>query len=496
MNVEAEKKPNETWKEKLAANWLTNLIAGLAFIISIISLISLPISCNANKIAKTAELPYFKFSMHFDGGQDEILIHNEGGKLRELENPQTYLFWGIRSDKTLRDTVYLPVINYYNLGSRDPLLSSKTPVTISAANPAKAEALIDGLKKLAKENDFLIFMSAKWYVRLQYKDVYEDPHDDMYEVNPGGCRKMTKNEAVEVIKEYNDKAMQGMTIDMHLATPEILYGKWQSKTEETASVSSVLGRTIRLDALCDDFEDKNWCYDYQKGGDLRGLWRRGSGRGEPELLTRVPTPDGGRSGSIGALEVRTNKIDGNDAKSNQEDFLTVEFKQKLKHSLTRTSQPVFLVRVWLPPFDEWGNYYWFGFRQEAWLDDKNKYYPSIFLVSDKQTISKPFFRFRIGTGVASDIYGGPIKQSGWWTLAIAFDEKGVGYYYARPGVSVPTENDKMFDTKQFKTNNGTANPFMDHVLYSFFSLMYPPSGNESPRFVIDDYEVWVVKNSR
>lgn len=223
---------NETLKEKLITNWIGNFIAILALIISAITL---PISCNANKnardanrIAKTAELPYFKFSMDFSKGQDKILIHNEGGKLRELKNPQVYYFWSIRSDKTLMDAKDIAILNYYNLGSRDPLLSDKTPLTISAENPAKAEILIDGFKKLAGEKGFLVFLSAKWYVRMQYKDIYDDPHDDLYDVSSGGSSKMSKSEAMKLIKEYDRKIGQGMVIDMYTTSPEILYEKWKN----------------------------------------------------------------------------------------------------------------------------------------------------------------------------------------------------------------------------------------------------------------------------
>lgn len=237
---------NKSFKDKLAENWIANLIAILAVVISIFSWIC---SCNSNrishqanklsseankisyeaiKIAKTAELPYFKFSMNFHNGQDEILIYNEGGKLRELENPQIYLFWSVTSEKTLFNPKDIVVLNYYNLSSRDPLLSDKIPVIISAENPVKAESLRGGFKKLAKENNFLVFLSAKWYVHLQYKDIYDEPHDDMYEVSYAGSKKMSKNEAVELMKKYNQKIAQDMAIDINTVSPEILYEKWRN----------------------------------------------------------------------------------------------------------------------------------------------------------------------------------------------------------------------------------------------------------------------------
>ena len=44
----------------------------------------------------------------------------------------------------------------------------------------------------------------------------------------------------------------------------------QSKAHEASSLPNVLGRTVRLDALYDDFEDKDWHYDYQKHVCYRG----------------------------------------------------------------------------------------------------------------------------------------------------------------------------------------------------------------------------------
>lgn len=257
----------------------------------------------------------------------------------------------------------------------------------------------------------------------------------------------------------------------------------ESEGNETSNISDVLGRTIRVDVLCDDFEDPEQCF-----------WRGGSGRGKPKFM-HVTTPDGGKIGSAGGLEIYPsyNNSDGN---PNQDDLLTPEFAPKLGRKLTRENQPVFIVHVWLPPFDQWGDYYSFGFRHETFPENGNKYYPTIWLKYDKRAKQKSYFVFRIGTGVADDVYGGPIGQPGWWTLAIAFDRNGIGHYYACPGVTNPTEKNKVFDTTQFRTTNGTNNPFMDSVNYSFFSLGYPAKGNASPRFIIDDFEVWVVKDGR
>lgn len=275
----------------------------------------------------------------------------------------------------------------------------------------------------------------------------------------------------------------------------------QSEAGKATNVSNVLGRTVPLNIIWDDFESPNWNYNYQDHVCCHGFWIGTIGlgepdRGDPELLKCIATPDGGKNGSTRALEIRTNEIDS-DKVPYQEDLRTINFEKKLGRKLTRTDQPVVTVRVWLPPFDQWGDYYKFGFRQE--FIRKNdfqyyQYYASIFFVYDKP---RPFFIFRIHPNLekkAIEILGGPIRKPGWWTLAIAFDEKGVDYYYARPGVDIPTEEDKIFDTRQLKAKEDTYDSSMDKVAYSFFSLMYPETGNASPQFVIDDYEVWVVKD--
>ena len=185
------------------------------------------ISQEAAEIAKRTEWPYFKFRLNFDNNQDEMQIYNEGGKFREL-NAEVYLFWSITSDKTLLSPKDMVVLNYYNLSSVDSLLSGDKPATISAADPEKATILIDGFKKMAGKKGFLAFISAKRYVHLRYKDIYDESHDDLYDLGFIGGRKMSKNEAAELIKKYNQKTTLGMVIDISIASPEILYEKWKN----------------------------------------------------------------------------------------------------------------------------------------------------------------------------------------------------------------------------------------------------------------------------
>lgn len=263
---------------------------------------------------------------------------------------------------------------------------------------------------------------------------------------------------------------------------------------EDDSDGSVLGRAVRLDILCDDFEDRDWHYNYQDHTCYRGFWGPAD-RGEPEFIRRVVTPSGGLKESSGALEIRTDNS-GKDNNPGQDDLKTQGFSTRLGRDLARADQPLFVVRVWLPPFSEWPEGKGlgvFGFRQAAQLTENrtSEYYPSIWFCYDKQIGPSPYFFFRLGNGRALDVRGDAISQPGWWTLAIAFDTKGIGHYYARPGIKTPTEANKMFDTTRFRTVDGIDNRRMAFCGYSFFSL--GSKQGASTRFVIDDYEVWAVK---
>jgi hypothetical protein len=267
----------------------------------------------------------------------------------------------------------------------------------------------------------------------------------------------------------------------------------------SAEPEGVLGRTLRLEPLCDDFEDADWAWDAAANRDTHSRWQ-GSFRGAPKRLARVAPPTDGVPGSSGALALRTEG--DQDAHPNQDDLINRDYAGRLGRALTRADQPVFRVRVWLPPFAEWtrgtSN---LGFRHEArsvsLVSPQNTvgyYYPSIWLrdvpPAQAPAAHGPRWVVRIGTGVAADEDAGPIPQPGWWTLALAFDEQGLGHYYARPGIGPLTAEHRIWDTTRFRPTQG-ANPAMDSVAYGFFSLGYPADGRLTPAFVVDDYEVWV-----
>lgn len=268
----------------------------------------------------------------------------------------------------------------------------------------------------------------------------------------------------------------------------------QLKAEVASSRTNViLGRTVPLDNLGDTFEDENWHYDYERHRCCHGLWWADGLRGEPESLRRVRTPTDGKSGSIAALEMRT-RDRGDDKHANQEDLFAVDLGGKSRPQLNRMHQPLFIVRVWLPPLERWiagnGNYHAFGFRQAA-NSKVGVYYFSTWIDYNPAVSSEPYFVCRLGDQESGP--KGPIAQTGWWTLATGFDESGNGYSYAVEGTDYPTEKDRICTTTEF-TVGGLPDTQLDYIKHSFFSLGYPTEREQDPWFVIDDYEVWATKD--
>ena len=317
----------------------------------------------------------------------------------------------------------------------------------------------------------------------------------------------------------------------------------QSNTDETIIVSEVLGRT-GPPVLFDNFENKDWKFNRETNKCCHEFWRDGSGGdGVPELVEWIRMPPGGKKGSIGALEI-CRKVSASDRPA-KKDLHTAEFKDKLKRNLIRADKPLFSVHVLLPPLHEWGEGDDFGFRHESFLENgsEDQNYSSIFISCRNGEL---FFMYRFGTNkLFYEVYNPqPIEQTGWWTLAVAFDENGFDHYYTRPGFDDLAEKDRVFDSTQLLCNAEDTRPteqsgwrtrayardeednqyvceypgvkipagidrlfdprrliakygedtfLINYFNYSFFTLGYPSNGDMGPRFVIDDYKVRITK---
>ena len=278
----------------------------------------------------------------------------------------------------------------------------------------------------------------------------------------------------------------------------------------------VPGTGIKLSEVADDFEADDWKYspnlpkssrnidDYERrpfGLSANRLWVEGPHRGTPDLLRRVPTPDGGLEGSTGALLMRTMRsgVPGQHSWEEQQDDLMANATEHLGGYLSVQRTPSVVARVFVPEFEEWErrNGTSFAFR----LDLKGNrgegseaYWPGIFFqFQGKSGSRRPEDSAHLvirARRSGHDFRGPNITQSGWWTVGMSVTPDGQVHFYAHPGVDPLTEADHLaseycygFQAIRFQT--------------FFFNVLSRDDGRTwSTPWIIDDPELFVVEMPR
>ena len=168
----------------------------------------------------------------------------------------------------------------------------------------------------------------------------------------------------------------------------------------------VPGTGVKISKVGDDFEDPDWEY-YARGlkssqemdeeprlptGEAKNQrWYEGIKRGHPDVVRRVPTPPGGLAGSQGALLLQSMRtgIPGRVTNRMQQDDFVADVNYRLGGVIPVSQCPSVVVRVFLPPVDEWENRSGphFAFRCAV---DTNKsgepetYWPGMFMVFESR----------------------------------------------------------------------------------------------------------------
>lgn len=292
----------------------------------------------------------------------------------------------------------------------------------------------------------------------------------------------------------------------------------------------VPGSGKKWEGIGDDFEDEDWQFVLnlpKSSKNIDHVVRAPSGystndrllestyRGTPDLVERVPTPPGGLEGSKGALRLGTlhSGIPGHISYKMQQDDLIVNVQNRIGGFIQPSRHPSVVVRVWLPPFDEWeertGSH--FGFRAECsgWgigeVEKKvgflfnrrtvkkqerkyENYWPGFFIQFNRKedTRAKEDSAVLI---VRCDERGqdfiGPQVKPGWITLGMSFSTDGRVHYYAHEGVGDLRPQDHISSNYPYSSKADRFNTF-------FFNVVNQDNGRSwSTKFIVDDPTLYV-----
>jgi hypothetical protein len=268
----------------------------------------------------------------------------------------------------------------------------------------------------------------------------------------------------------------------------------------------------------DDFEDPAWAYIYNApkasnendkqtrgptGGSKNGRFFEPALRGQPDFIQRVETPPGGLPGSTGAMMMATRDsgIPGRPSRQQQQDDLIA----RMGGAISVSRSPSVVVRVYVPPFEEWqprtGNS--FGFRASCFgrrpsnvprkrgSPASDTYWPGFFIhlysKADRQ-IPQDYAEFLIRSDQSGRDFRGPrIDGPGWWTLGMSFTPDGQVHFYAKAGVEDLTPQDYLASHHCYGFRCQRLETY-------FFDVISPDDGRTwSTKWIVDDPLVYVAR---
>ncbi len=274
-----------------------------------------------------------------------------------------------------------------------------------------------------------------------------------------------------------------------------------------------------LENVGDDFEDAEWKFvhnwpkstkdideqrRYPMGKTTNGRWYEGQKRGHPDYIQRVPTPAGGLEGSSGALVLRSlyTGIPRMPSYRTQQDDFIANVMYKVGGTIHPSRGPSVVVRVYMPPFEEWEQRSGatFAFRlaldpvyplpKKKW-DDPDTYWPGLLIdfkskKDSQQGADTAYFRIRANNH-GRDYVGPEIQETGWWTLGMSVTADGRVHYYGHPGVEDLGPEDHIVSHYPYGLRAKGFRTF-------FFNVLSGDDGRTwSTEWIIDDAKVYVAR---
>ncbi|MHB8955914.1 MAG: hypothetical protein ACYC4U_23285 [Pirellulaceae bacterium] len=273
------------------------------------------------------------------------------------------------------------------------------------------------------------------------------------------------------------------------------------------------GTGVKIVRVGDDFEDSEWEYDFRGlkssqemdeqprlpvGESKNQRWYEGIKRGHPDVIRRVPTPPGGLKGSQGALLLQSQRtgIPGRVTNRMQQDDFIADVNYRLGGVLPASQSPSVVVRVFLPPVDQWENrsgpHFAFRCATDTYQDGESEtYWPGMFVVFERRrerpARDQNFAYIRIRANRRGEDYRSlQITTTGWWTLGLSLTPDGRMHYYARPGIeNLTAENHLASENPYGKRYHGLKT--------FFFNVCNLDDGRTwSTPWVIDDPTVYYI----
>lgn len=305
-----------------------------------------------------------------------------------------------------------------------------------------------------------------------------------------------------------------MKIRISLAFCLTALGLSLSLSGPSTAAPFVPGRGQKIDAVGDDFEDPEWTYvpnnpkssvdldQYSRppaGRSKNGRWRENLDRGHPDVVKRIPTPEGGLRGSEWSLLMasKATGIPGRPTRKGEQDDLFMSVNPLVGHYIPVGQHPSVVVRVYVPPFDEWEERSGSSFAVRATLrginpkkkNETEPYWPGIFV-----NYKRPGERRKNETGASwvirasnpgGDYQVKPLNEPGWYTLGMSFTGDGMVHYYIRQGVDDLESSDRVASQYPY---NFQALYFID-VFFDIFGSN--DNQNWTTGWVIDDPAVYL-----
>ena len=287
---------------------------------------------------------------------------------------------------------------------------------------------------------------------------------------------------------------------------------------QSASSPLIPGSGERVAEVGDTFENPQWSYNYYApkssdeqdkkvrppaGSSSNDRWFEGALRGQPDVIQRVATPEGGIPGSTGALLLRSRDtgIPGRPDGKSQQDDLIVNVKSRLGGQVPVSQSPSCTVRVYLPPFEEWENRIGssFAFRAGCWgpsrkaAKEREEFWPGIFIhfySSHSGRYKEDSAQFLIRSDDRGrDFWGPKITAPGWWTLGMSFSPDGRVHYFAREGVDDLRAEDHLASHVPYGIP-------CQHLDTFFFNVVSADNGRDwSTPWVIDDAKLFTIRRN-